>query len=298
MARLLTDPGKYPSPSLSEVTAVITTHARPQFVHEALASVCAETHGDLECVIVDDGATFELRGLSANIEVRVVRGERLGVGGARNLGLAAARGEFVIFLDDDDVALPNRITTLLGAARRSGADLCFGMTRRAVGGAAGILPHVPTGMEAGPVGFCDVLTCVPHVNSVLVRTSALREIGGFDVEARHFDDWAAWLRLADRNAVLWCVRDVVAEWRLHGEGLTGKLLHAGAMKSRLIALFERLQPDVSAGSAQAIAIARQVVASSEIDTYDDYVHAMTQARAPRSASAPRSTRRRPAPPSR
>lgn len=288
---------EYPFPSVSEVTAVITTHARPECVQEALASVCAETHQHLECVIVDDGGTFELRGPTPNIEVRVVRGERLGVGGARNLGLAAARGELVIFLDDDDVALPNRITTLLAAARQSNADLCFGMTRRSVGGAVGVLPHVPTGIQAGPVGFRDILTCTPHINSVLVRTAALRKAGGFDVEARHFDDWAAWLRLADRNAVLWCVRDVVAEWRLHGEGLSGKLLHAGAMKSRLIALFERLRPELSEENAHAVAIARQVVASSDIDTYDDYVYAMTKA-LPKSASPPRSTRRRPGRPSR
>lgn len=262
----------------AEVTAVITTHARPEHIHEALASVCAETFKDLECVVVDDGGTFEPPAAGSGIDVRVLRGSRLGVAQARNLGLAAARGTFVIFLDDDDVALPNRITTLIDAARRFDADLCYGLTRRAVADSALTLPHVPTGLMPGGVGFCDVLTCAPHVNSVLVRTSVLRKIGGFDVEARHFDDWSAWLRLADQNVVMRCVGEVVAEWRIHGQGLSAEVMHARAMKTRLTALFDRLQTQLSEESARAVAVAQLVVAASEILTYDDYVEAMTAAR--------------------
>ena len=110
---------------------------------------------------------------------------------------------------------------------------------------------------------------------MLARTSALRAIGGFDAEASHFDDWSAWLRLADRNALVW---SAVAEWRLHPHGLSAQLLTVRAMKSRLIALFDRLQPTLSRDNARAVATARQVVMSNEIVTYDDYVRAMVNAR--------------------
>lgn len=264
----------------AEVTAVITTHARPDAVQEALASVRAETYPDIECVVVDDGGTYEPPAAGSGFEIRVVRGSQLGVAGARNLGLAAARGQFVIFLDDDDVALPNRITTLAAEAGRFDADLCFGLTRRVVVGSTLTLPHVPTErLSRGDIGFCDVLTCTPHINSVLVRTSALRDIGGFDAEARHFDDWSAWLRLADRNAIMRCVDEVVAEWRIHGNGLSAEILQAGAMKSRLTALFDRLRTQLSEEGIRAIAAAQTVVASSDIVTYDDYVQAMAAARA-------------------
>lgn len=262
-----------------EVTAVITTHARPEHVYEALASVRAETHRDLECVIVDDGGTFEPPASDSARELRVVRGQHLGVAAARNMGLAAARGEFVIFLDDDDVALPHRIATLLAAARSSGAELCFGMTRRAIAGTAHKLPAVPTtALSIAGVGLCDVLTCAPHVNSVLVRTSSLRSVGGFDAAASHFDDWSSWLRLADAGAGIQWVPSIVAEWRLHARGLTGTVMHTRAMRSRLIALFEHLEQLLSPDGAGAVRMARQVVATSEISSYDDYVHAITAAR--------------------
>lgn len=259
-----------------EVTAIITTHARPRHVHEALASVRAETHADLEIVVVDDGGTFALPPSDRGGEVRVVRGTDLGIGRARNLGLAAARGEFVIFLDDDDVAFPHRIASLTHAARRVDAALCFGRTRRVVDGASIVLEDVPThAVSAGAVGFHDVLTCAPHINAVLARTEALRAAGGFDVAADHFDDWSAWLRVADRGGKLWSIADTVAEWRIHAEGLSARVLDAGAMKRRLIGLFERLATDLSDDGARAVAAARRVVDASAITTYDDYVEAMS-----------------------
>jgi len=256
-----------------EVTAVITTHARPAFVRDALASVQAETHKDLEIVVVDDGGTFDP---PPHDRIRVMRGSNLGVARARNLGLDAARGEFIIYLDDDDVALPNRISSLLHAARQTQASLCFGMTRRVVNGATSLLQDVPTHHgSSGAAGFGDLLACAPHVNAVLVRTETLRAAGGFDVEAHHFDDWSAWLRIADREGVVWRIAETVAEWRIHSDGLSGKLFHAGAMKLRLLALFQRLRNRLSPENARAIATAQQVVASADIVTYDDYADAMS-----------------------
>lgn len=269
-----------PTSVLPLVTAIITTCARPHYVYEALASVCAETYRELECVVVDDGGAFELPSAGLTRDVRVLRSDgRGGVAHARNLGLAAARGEFVIFLDDDDVAMPDRIATLVDAAQRHRAELCFGMTRRIFAGSAIELASVPTHTRSfDTIGLCDVITCAPHINSVLVRTAALRAVGGFDLEAAHFDDWSAWIRLADQKVRMYSVGDVVAEWRLHGEGLSAGVMQIRAMKARLIALFDHLKNRLSEDGVRAIAIARHVVASSDVHTYDDYANAMHAAR--------------------
>jgi glycosyltransferase involved in cell wall biosynthesis len=248
-------------------------------VYEALESVRRETYPDVEVIVVDDGGGFVAPADSAGAKLRVVRGGGLGVGPARNLGLDAARGEFVIFLDDDDVALPNRIARLVTTAKEVHSDLCFGMTRRTAAGAALPLPDVPTQLlSPGAVGFGDILACAPHVNSVLVRTETLRAAGGFDVGAAHFDDWSAWLRIADQGNKMWHIGDVVAEWRIHEQGLSAKVLNILAMKARLIALFERLTAHLSNENVRAVAMARRLVVSGEIVTYDDYVAVMTRAR--------------------
>ncbi|HEY0371975.1 MAG TPA: glycosyltransferase family 2 protein [Thermoanaerobaculia bacterium] len=263
----------------SLVTAVITTNARPQYVYDALASVCGETYPNVECLVVDDAGTFDLAGMSTARPVRVLRSEMGGVAIARNTGLAAASGELVIFLDDDDIALPGRIATLVDAMTRNRADAAFGQTRRVLAGSSVKLPTVPTAIvPSDHVGLCDILTCTPHVNSVLVRTAALRAVGGFDASAAHFDDWSAWIRLADTKARICSVRDVVAEWRIHDAGLSGKVLHIRAMKARILALFDHLSHELTEDGRREIAIARGVIAGSDVHTYDDYANVMAAAR--------------------
>jgi glycosyltransferase involved in cell wall biosynthesis len=262
-----------------EVTAVITTHVRPILVREALESVHAETHSTIEVVIVDDGGAFVAPEQGAGAGIRVVRGAGAGVGVARNLGLAAARGEYIIFLDDDDLAMPQRIARLVSVARDQNATLCFGMTRRLVEDTSQVLESVPTHLLApGPVGFCDLLTCAPHVNAVLARTEALRAVGGFDTGAEHFDDWSAWLRMADGDAVMWCISDTVADWRIHEQGLTARVLQGGGMKVRLMSLFERLDLCLSRENARGVGAALRIVQSADIVTYDDYADTMARAR--------------------
>lgn len=260
-----------------EISAIITTHRRPLAVRDALASVRSEAHRDFELIVVDDGGTFVPPRVDAALHV--VRGFSLGVARARNLGLEQARGEFVIYLDDDDVALPNRMATLLAAARRNDASLCFGMTRRIVDGRPADLEDVPTRLvSSGAVGFCDLLTCAPHVDAVLVRADVLRSVGGFDAGVDHFDDWSAWLRIADRGAVVWGVPETVAEWRIHARGLSGKVHGSSAMKQRIVAFFATIQRSLSMENADAVEMARQIAEASDIATYDDYVEAVAAVR--------------------
>src|SRR5438045_7898820 len=92
---------------------VIPTYNRSELLREALESVFAQTFTDYEVVAVDDGSTDEtvqvLR--SYGQQVRFFRQENKGPGAARNLGLTQARGEYVAFLDSDDLWFPWTLAT-------------------------------------------------------------------------------------------------------------------------------------------------------------------------------------------
>ena len=134
------------------VTCVITHFNRGNFLLQALESIRAQTHEKIEIIIIDDGSTDpesvkvleEIEGGqggkctesasdeegSATAEeeeklrcVRVVRVENSYLGAARNRGLRAAKGDFVLFMDDDNYAKPWEISTFLKAMAHTGADV-------------------------------------------------------------------------------------------------------------------------------------------------------------------------------
>ena len=93
------------------VSVIIPTYNRAALVAEALASVQAQTYRDFEIVVVDDGGTDGTAAALAEWrEVKVLRhSRRRGVSAARNTGINAARGQWLAFLDSDDLWLPDKL---------------------------------------------------------------------------------------------------------------------------------------------------------------------------------------------
>lgn len=98
----------------NSVSVVIPTHSRPDTLARAIESVLDQTHRDLELIVVVDGhhrPTEDLLTTCDDPRLRwIVNETNLGTGGSRNVGVRAAHGRFVAFLDDDDVWLPTKLT--------------------------------------------------------------------------------------------------------------------------------------------------------------------------------------------
>lgn len=105
------------------VSVIIPTYLRPELVHRAVQSALAQTLTQLEVIVVVDGGDAETRTALATCgdpRLRLVLPERrLGNAGARNAGVQEARADWVAFLDDDDVWLPQKLARQYETARRS-----------------------------------------------------------------------------------------------------------------------------------------------------------------------------------
>ena len=112
----------------SLVSIIVPVYNAAEFIEECLDSILAQTHTALEVILVDDASSDDSLRICeerARVDprVRVLAEEHGGASVARNHGLAMMRGAFVTFVDADDVLAPDHIDHLLGAARRTGADL-------------------------------------------------------------------------------------------------------------------------------------------------------------------------------
>jgi hypothetical protein len=197
-----------------EASVVIATRNRWALLQaNALPSALAQQDVALEVIIVDDGSDDEtpegLAGL-ADPRLHVIRHETSrGVAAARNSGIAAARGEWVAFLDDDDLWSPSKLRTQIDAVDGGAWGYASAIVVDTAGRALYTLPN------PDPMVMADALTSGNVVpggpSNVIVRTSLLRDLGGFDESLRHHtEDWDLWIRLVRSSPPVACTEVLVA----------------------------------------------------------------------------------------
>jgi len=189
---------------MSSVSIVITTYNRPQFLKRAVQSAL-QAGPDLEVIVVDDCSTDETPDVCAELaDVRYIRlTTNQGLAHARNVGVAESSSEFIAFLDDDDLRLPDSLEKqLCRMMSEERIALCY--ARALIGDARRQLPTgeiYPSECPQGDI-FWELLenNFIP-MPTVLVRKSALLELGGFNTALPLVEDWDMWLRISERFLV-------------------------------------------------------------------------------------------------
>ena len=113
------------------VSVVMPVYNDERYLEAAVRSVMAQTFGDWELIIVDDGSTDGTPTIAARLaaedpRIRLVKNiENRGVAASRNRGLALCRGEYVALLDGDDLWRPDKLQRQLALAGKTGADIVY-----------------------------------------------------------------------------------------------------------------------------------------------------------------------------
>jgi glycosyltransferase involved in cell wall biosynthesis len=185
------------------VSVVIPTYNRAALVAQALASVKAQTYRDFEIIVVDDGGadgTFEA--MSAEAGVRVLRqAHRRGVAAARNLGVAAARGEWLAFLDSDDLWLPDKLARQIFWLEGQPESLICQTEETWV--RRGVRVNKPLGHRkvAGGIFLPSLERCMISPSAVILHRRLFEDHGWFDETLAAAEDYDLWLRLTWRYEV-------------------------------------------------------------------------------------------------
>jgi glycosyltransferase involved in cell wall biosynthesis len=207
------------------VSVILPTHNRARWVGRAAASVLAQTHRHLELIVVDDASDDDTPEALAALEgpVSVLSQPRAGAYAARNLGLRHAAGEFVAFVDSDDVWHPDRLELQLPLMRRAEVGLAFGdavLVGDGGGGARTCFDITPP-RRGRVVDHFAWGNFVP-MSTVLVRRSCMEEVGGFPTTHDVSADYLTWFRMSARYEFDY-VPTPVADYTVHDEGISSDL---------------------------------------------------------------------------
>jgi glycosyltransferase involved in cell wall biosynthesis len=198
---------------MPRVSAIIPTYNRKAFVLEAVASVLAQGYGDYELIVVDDGSedgTGEaLRRYGG--QVRYTYQDNNGVSSARNHGLELAEGEFIAFLDSDDLWLPEKLGVQVAVMdEHPEAQICYTdeiWIRRGVR----VNPCKRHAKYSGEIYPQCLPLCIISPSSALMRRGLFEEVGTFDPFFPVCEDYDLWLRVTARFPVFFIPQQLIVK---------------------------------------------------------------------------------------
>lgn len=200
-----------PSKTDTLVSVIIPTYNGQPWVADTLLAVLAQTHTAVEIIVVDDGSTDKTCDVVRQVapQARLLTQANARVSAARNTGLAAARGEFVIFLDQDDIWHPQQLSRQVAWMQQHadcGAVVCryhhWYPAQGLYPAPASVWPPDP-GLVVDPdftgwVYHQFLFDCWALTSGTLMRRAAVTSAGGFDTKLPYSEDWDLWLRLSQQ----------------------------------------------------------------------------------------------------
>lgn len=187
------------------VSVIIPTFNRRELVQQAVESALVQTYPACEVIVVDDGSIDGTgQALSARFgsRIRYLWQENRGESVARNIGIAAAQGEYIALLDSDDVWLPEKLSRQVSLIKTVPHACMIGCQAWLIdthGKQIGVNP-VGAGLQPTDYSLESLLLSnkVGGGSIGLIRRAAVEQVGGFDPDIRFGEDWDLWLRLRAR----------------------------------------------------------------------------------------------------
>jgi len=187
---------------MSRVDVLMTVYNGERFIAQAIESIQSQSIRDWRLIVVDDCSTDSTPDILASCadqdpRLLVIKGEHEGIAAAANIGLSEVRAPLVARIDSDDIATPNRLEIQIQYMLENPAIVALGSYVRLID-----VQNRRLGLRKAPTDPSEIeatlktRNCMCHPSSV-IRTEALRKIGGYRVKFHNSLDYDLWLRLSD-----------------------------------------------------------------------------------------------------
>ncbi len=210
-----------------KVSVIIPTYNHQDYVLQTLESVFAQTYSSYEVIVINDGSPDKtgevLQPVSCAGRIRYVEQVNAGQATARNRGLKESRGEFVAFLDDDDLWPADKLEWQVAELDRSSEAVAVVGQCEFIGDENLSRPEVQL---TEPLQLQQLLlaNAIVSPGQSLIRRSALEAISGFGNIRGGADDWDCWIRLAGQGKIM-VSQQTALLYRLHVSNASRNAVH-------------------------------------------------------------------------
>lgn len=240
----------------TSVSIIVPCFNQAHFLNELLYNVDAAVSSPYELIIIDDGSTDgvmdkvakSLTPVSKNQSLTVIRQANKGLSGTRNVGLKKSKGQFIQFLDSDDLLVPSKIDTQIALLEQHGCDICIDDYMLCDEKKSNL--NNPPSNTIGDYELCfeDIAQyweremSIP-IHCALFRKQVIEEVQ-FDEELAGKEDWVFWLNVFAKDPSCIHHKEVGAIYRQHANSMTkDSSLKMGIMWLLAVSKNARNHPD-------------------------------------------------------
>ena len=227
------------------VSAIIPCHNRAWILKEAVESVLAQDFRDFELIVVDDGSTDNTRKiLAAYPDIRVIRQDHAGVSSARNRGIRRAKGEYIAFLDSDDLWLPGKLSAQLAFFKKRPDALVCQTEEIWIRNGVRVNPKRHHTKPSGMIFEQSTKLCLVSPSAVMIRRNLFDRVGHYDERLPACEDYDLWLRTTCRFPIYLLPAPLTVKRGGHADQLSRQ---PGLDRFRIYALRKILENPPSGG---------------------------------------------------
>lgn len=232
------------------ISVIIPTYNYGRFLPDAVKSVLGQKKDGLavEIIVVDDGSTDDTADVAQRLgsSIQYIYQENQGLSAARNSGIRIARGDYIVFLDADDLLTAGTLASHIeNFAAHPELDISVCLSLQVFSSDSGRRNYLwPLKSSHLDMHLC--YSNISPVHTFMLRTRVAREIGFFDPDLKACEDQDYWLRCAASGKRFGTNADGMVIYRQHGQSMTSQrsrqLAHDGAIRFKISMLLES-RPD-------------------------------------------------------
>jgi glycosyltransferase involved in cell wall biosynthesis len=185
------------------VSVIIPTYNRGWILKEAIDSVLSQDFDDFELIVVDDGSTDNTQDILDGYarDITVIRQDNRGVSAARNAGIDSASGQFIAFLDSDDLWLPGKLSLQVDFFNSNPEALICQTEEIWIKNGKRVNPKKHHKKFSGMIFRHSLPLCIVSPSAVMLKKSLLDKTGVFDESFPACEDYDLWLRISCKYPV-------------------------------------------------------------------------------------------------
>ncbi len=225
------------------ISIVIPSFNRAEQLSRAVHSVLAQTHSDLELIVVDDGSTDATQDLLHRIKdrrLRIISQANLGVSRARNLGIGRARADLIALLDSDDLWFSRKLEEQLRFMREGGWEICQ-TDEQWIRQGRRVNPMQKHAKQAGWIFEPSLELCLVSPSCVMFSRSCWEAIGPFDESLLACEDYDLWLRCSLQFPIGFMPQALVQKFGGHPDQLSRKIIGLDLFRIYSLLTIERTE---------------------------------------------------------